>query len=157
MGRPATTPACQREKEAASKRQRAPRIQRPPPPIADGTPLVLHTEALKGVLKGVTTRTSWPDEHGGLVFCVYVGVASTKSGKVMLEGGATRSVPLGAITQEAVANAEVVERCLPFVPYTAAAEEPARAAQSRARDFDPPAVVEAPFDKGPIIVYRVED
>jgi hypothetical protein len=45
---------------------------------------------------------------------------------VMLEGGATKLVPVGAITQEAVANAEDVARCpgLQYVPYTAQADEP---------------------------------
>ena len=58
-GRPATTPACQRVPEAASKRNRAAPRKRPPPPIPDGTPLVLHSEALKGLPKGVTPKTSW--------------------------------------------------------------------------------------------------
>ena len=71
----------------------------------------------------------------------------------MVEGGATKAVPVGAITQEAVASAADVERCLQHVPYT---EDTARVAPKRVREADTPAVLEGPDEVGPQIVYRVE-
>ena len=156
-GRPATAPASQRAKETASTRHKAAPVQRPPPPVPAGTPLVLHSEALKGVPKGVTAKTSLEDAHGYRVFCVYLGLTSPKYGKVMVEGGATKAVPVGAITQEAVASAEDVARCLQHVPYPAAAAEAARVAPKRVREAETPAVVDGPEGVGPLLVYRVGD
>ena len=58
MGRPATNPACLRGTEKASTRHKAAAAKRPPPPIPDGTPLVVHSQALKGLPQGVTPKTS---------------------------------------------------------------------------------------------------
>ena len=151
-GRPATAPASQREMETASRGHRAAPVRRPPPPIPDGTPLVLHSDALKGVPQGVTARTSWKDDHGYRVFCVYLGVSSAKYGKVMVEGGVKKAVPVGAVTQEAVASAEDVARCLQYVPYTA---EAPRVAPKRSREAGTPAVVDGPEGVGALVVYRV--
>ena len=115
---------------------------------------MLHSEALKGLPKGVTAKTSCEDEHGHRVFCVYLGLSSAKYAKVMVEAGATKAVPVGAITQEAVASAEDVARCLQFVPYTAQA---ARVAPKRSREAETPAVVDGPEGVGALLVYRVGD